>query len=117
MQQRMTQQPPEDLTMNTPHNSTIYNATACRPDVAYPRPCIVLVGHNRQYAVGDIAYRVARPLHNSPQGPYPATLPNFAGLLPVMFVDGEWRNVYATSTGPRRLIKQWSDECTVIEYL
>lgn len=32
------------------NNSTIYDATAERPDCAYPRPCIVMMGHNRQYA-------------------------------------------------------------------
>ena len=84
-------------------DATYFDATEILPDHGKHRPVIVMPGHGRQYAIGDIAYRVIRP----------QIATKFASLFPVMFVDSEWRGVYNTP----KLTKIWSDPCTLIERL
>lgn len=87
-------------------NSTYYDCT-----LPAGKTVLVLPGHNRSYSIGDVAYRTARPVF--PNGTV-ETLPRFASLMPVMYVDGVWKNAYLQN-GNQRLIKVWTDPCTVIE--
>jgi len=81
---------------------TIYEATL-------NGPAVCLMGNNRTYAIGDIAYRFKRP------DPFPngmaQTLPNFARGVPVMYVDGEWRSTQSGSA----IIRNWTDKVTTFE--
>lgn len=80
-------------------NTTLYDAQFGKPDDTV----IVLMGENRIYAIGDIAYRV----HAKNNG----TLNPFCRLNPVTWIDGAWRHSQLGKT----IIANWSRKCTVIE--
>lgn len=75
---------------------TIYEATE-------NGSAVVMIGENRVHAIGDVAYRFSR------QKPG-LTLPNFAKGIPVMWVDGEWRETQLANS----VIKNWTDKVTVL---
>ena len=75
---------------------------------------IVMIGENRQYVNGDTAYCVSRPTLQGENGPYPATLPQFAKLWPVAWIDDKWTSLIHSKL---RLTKEWTDVVTLIDKL
>ncbi len=65
---------------------------------------VVAIGNNRAYAIGDIAYQVKRVSHGG-------TMTRFAKLIPVMYVNGKWKETQLGKT----LIKNWFDEVTLLD--
>lgn len=82
--------------------TTIYEATIGRTAV------ICAMGANRSYAIGDVAYKFRRPKFANGMA---QTLPTFARGVPVMYVDGIWRETQTAEP----VIREWSTVVTVIE--
>ena len=81
---------------------------------------VVLIGHNRRYAIGDTAYRMGnrRTAHGHKEQPDATErlsnpfLNSRPTLFAVTWVNDEWRG---TQLAPRLLEKLWETEVTVLD--
>ena len=67
--------------------------------------CVVLFGHDRQYVIGDTAYRYRRWKEGM-------TMPLACLLWPVVWIDGKWENSCINQWGRT---KNWDQKVTVLE--
>ena len=92
---------------------TLYAVTAPNEHNQSTQRCIVMIGKNRQYIIGDTAYAVAV---RSRKRPFAVIWSDkLAKLSPVVWVNGKWTPTQLTTEGT--LNKEWTVEVTLIDTL